>query len=206
MKLLAWFRWTWWIAQARVWYKGMKRFAQGEWLAWCQVPVTSRGLASALQPCLLVLPQALLTCSECSSWLPASCTSLQLPCCSQAASVPCRLCCWNAEFEDKVIFLKEIFFLLMSSNLTFLCCDQAIFIWGRSLMLIYIFLEVWWLFWCSKDEEHCQGRCAHCSPKNSGKSSVLALWGLLSVQWCWWWINSGRGCGRPVVKIAVHRC
>lgn len=127
MKLLAWFRWTWWIAQARVWYKGMKRFAQGEWLAWCQVPVTSRGLASALQPCLLVLPQALLTCSECSSWLPASCTSLQLPCCSQAASVPCRLCCWNAEFEDKVIFLKEIFFsfdvfksyisLLWSSNL-----------------------------------------------------------------------------------------
>lgn len=71
----------------------------------------------------------------------------------------------------------------MFSNLTFLCCDQAIFIRGWSLMLIHMFLKVWWLFWCSKDEEHCQGRCAHCSPKNSGKSPVLALWGLLSVRW-----------------------
>lgn len=87
----------------------MQRFARGEWLAWCQVPVTSRGFASTLQPCLLVLPQAFLTFTEYSSWLPASCTGIPLPCCSQAASVPCRLCCWNAVFEDKVIFYKKSF-------------------------------------------------------------------------------------------------
>lgn len=67
-----------------------------------------RGVASPLQPCLLVLPQAFLTLTECSSWLPASCTGLQLPCCSQAES-PCRLCCWNSVFEDKVIFYKQTF-------------------------------------------------------------------------------------------------
>lgn len=50
-------------------------------------------------------------------------------------------------------------------------------------MLICISLEMWWLFWSSRDEEHCQGCCAHCTPMNSGKSpSVLAVWGLLCVQ------------------------
>lgn len=51
-------------------------------------------------------------------------------------------------------------------------------------MLICVFLEMRWLFWSSQDEEHCWSCCAHCAPVNSEKSpSVLAVWGLLSVQW-----------------------
>lgn len=117
------------------------------WVApWCQVPVTSRGVASTLQPCLLILSQAFLTFTDCSSWLPASCTGLQLPCCSEAASIPCRLCCWNSVFEDKVIFTFSSDILNSYISLF----DQAVFIWGWSLLLICIFLEVQWLFRCSK--------------------------------------------------------
>lgn len=85
----------------------------------------------------------------------------------------------------KIRFFIRKPFILMFSNLTFLSCDQAVFLWGWSLMWICIFLDMWWLFGCSRDEEHCQECCAHCAPMNSAKSpsELAANWGLLSVQW-----------------------
>lgn len=73
-------------------------------------------------------------------------------------------------------------------------------------MLICIFLEMQ-LFWCSKDEEHCLGRCTHWAPINSGKSpSVLAVWALLSVQWVLLMDKQQERLWKACVKMAVPCC
>lgn len=161
-----------------------------------------RGVASPLQPCLLVLPQAFLTLTECSYLLPAP--GFNFPA-ALRQSLPAGCAAEIQYLRIRLFFISKPF-LLMASNLTFLYCDQAVFIWGWSLMLICIFLEMQ-LFWCSKDEEHCLGRCTHWAPINSGKSpSVLAVWALLSVQWVLLMDKQQERLWKACVKMAVPCC